>query len=266
MGGTESGAPPPEWIMDRADVLSALRTEPRSRRELVDQLGVSRTTAYRVTTGLADEGLIERDGRDYRTTAIGVAMADAADRFQDKVETVTRLQPLLDAIDSAELAANAYRFVDAHVTVADETDPYAPTDRLLELYAVTTHIRGGRVAARPREAIIRATAALHDGMTVEVCYLPSTLETTLQYMTEAQGYPLVPDEVSLFVAESIPFTFGLYDDIATVTGHDETTGLPTVFVESTAPAARDWLEGLYERCLESASPVDPETGTVQDST
>lgn len=255
-GEPEERPPRPEWVIDRAAFLSVLRAEPRSRRELAERLGTSRTTAYRVTTDLADAGLIERDDGDYRTTPVGTAMADASSRFRDEVETVNRLRPLLEAVDSPALAANAHRFADARVTVADESDPYAPTDRIFDVFSEATRIRGGRVSVGSRDAVARSTAAVHDGMAIEICYRPTTLATTLQFMADADDDLPVPDVVTLYVSESVPFTFTVYDDVATVTGHDEATSLPTVFVESAAPEARRWLERLYERCVEVATPFD----------
>jgi hypothetical protein len=44
------------------------------------------------------------------------------------------------------------------------------------------------------------------------------------------------------------------DDVSIV-GHDPATGLPTVHVESDRPAARAWLEALYEQCKAAATAV-----------
>lgn len=45
------------------------------------------------------------------------------------------------------------------------------------------------------------------------------------------------------------------DDVS-ISGHNPTSGLPTVLVESDAPAAHRWLEATFETLQETATPLD----------
>ena len=243
-------------LVRHAAILDACVDGEPGRAAIAERAGCSRTTAYRSTETLIERGLLERTNRGYRTTPAGEALATAAGTLVDSVTAIDRLEPLLAAVDAPTLSANIHRFVDAGLTVADETDPYRAADRALELWEETDTVRGVLTAAGSRAAITEGTAmALEDGKTVTMCYSPEAI--VQKEALDERGLEVYEggDRVAAAVLPDPPFAFTVLDEVVTVVGSDGTTGIPTVLAESTDPGARTWLEKLFDRCLERATPI-----------
>ncbi|MEY7849154.1 helix-turn-helix transcriptional regulator [Natrarchaeobius sp. A-rgal3] len=242
-------------VLGRADVLDACRDEPRSRGALVEELERSRATIYRVTNDLEDDGLLESTPRGYRTTTTGAVILEAARRAVDAVQATDRLEPLLSAVDSPELAANAHLLTDAEIVVATKTDPYAPNDRALELWMDSDRVLVGMRAIGTRESIVEGAAAMFDlEMDVEMCVTPAVFETFRNVTPDLLERSHDAETVSMRVVEDVPFSFAVHEDVVTVVANDD-TGIPTVLAVSDSEAAHAWLDGLFETVRTRAIPA-----------
>lgn len=244
-------------VFRRLPVLAACRGEPRSRRELVERADLSRTTAYRATTELTDRGLLIEENGDYTTTTRGVALVEAADRFRDAIETADRLAPLFELVDHPELIANAHRLGNAEVVVADASNPYRVVERSIERLERTSRSRGTLGNPTAVEAIRQSTSITPDLEEFERIFTVDSLEAHASIGTGEFDDVVSQETIDLLVApaDAVPFSFAIDDEDVSIVGHDPQTGLPTVHVESAAPAARTWLEDVYDRCRARAEPA-----------
>lgn len=244
-------------VLRRVDVLRACRDGAVTRGELADRIDLSRTTAYRATVDLEERGLLEQRSGGYRTTVRGAALVAASERYLASLSTISHLGPLFDLVDHPELVEHAHLLTDADVVVADATNPYRVVERTVDRFEKTARSRGTLTNVSSVEALDRVSPTIDEKDAIERIFAERALEahetvggTDFETVTRSES-------VSLFVADddSVPFSFAIDDDRVTIVGHDPATGLPTVHVESRAPAARTWLEGLYDRCLAAATPL-----------
>lgn len=244
-------------ILRRAPVLAVCHDRPRSRQELVERTHFSRSTAYRATVALEERGLLENAGDGYRTTRYGAAVLAAAESYGDAIETIDRLEPLLDLVDSPELATHAHLFRDPEVTVADASNPYEVVNRVVERFERTATSHGTIASTTHLEAVEQTAPDLSGKESIERIFARTALETHSTVADETLIGVAATDTVSIYVADDdeIPFTFAIDENEVTLVGHDPATGLPTVHVESARPEARAWLERVYERCRGNATPI-----------
>jgi predicted transcriptional regulator len=235
----------------RAPILRACRDRPRSRRELEAATGASRTTVYRATNELREEGLLESVDGGYRTTPSGEAASRAADRYRSTIETVERLEPLFERVSHPDLLDHAHLLADAELTVADGENKYRANDRAVELFRESDTVRAAMAGSGSRLCIEESTAAATDGeMDVEMCFTPDSMPTSEHLGTDISR---LFECFDIYVVDEVPFAFLLHDEVATVVGHDD-VGIPVVVAETENPEAYRWLEARYAECRARARP------------
>ena len=249
-------------VLDRADVLACCRDNPCTRSEIVDRTDRSRATVYRTTTELSERGMLAETVDGFVTTDAGVVMVAAAGRAINAKRSIDNLGPLLERIDSPELAANAHQLADAEVVVANETNPYAPADRAMELWQQSARVRVVTTATGSREALIEGTRLMVESdISVDLCYTPTLLDTFRTVAPELLEETVAEPNVRMHNAEELPFSFAIHDDVASVTATGE-TGSPTAIAMSENPGARVWLEELFADCWSRSTPI---TESVSES-
>jgi predicted transcriptional regulator len=77
-------------LVKRNDFLSCVLEEPRETPELVEELGVSRSTVDRGMSALETAGLVESCNKGYRTTSIGGVVTTDFLAFMESVEKASR--------------------------------------------------------------------------------------------------------------------------------------------------------------------------------
>ncbi|WP_313692497.1 helix-turn-helix transcriptional regulator [Halorarum halobium] len=247
----------PRSILRRKRLLAACRDDALSRKQLTERTDLSRTTVYRATVALEEGGLLENTGEGYRTTSLGAALLAAGRTYETAVESIGRLEPLLELVDHPALVEHAHLFTGAEVVVADASNPYRVVDHVIDRFGETSGSRGTIVSTTAVEALQRATPALEDRGHIERVFAASALESHETVGGEAFRAVTANENLSILAAPDadVPFSFAIDDADVSVVGHDPATGLPTVHVESDRPAARAWLEALYERCRAAAEPI-----------
>lgn len=245
-------------LLRRAPTLLACQDEPLTRRELADEINASRTTVYRATDELEEEGLVEQTDGGYRTTSKGEALCAVVERYRSGLETVERLDVLFEYEAHPELLSNAHLLADAELTVADDDNIYRANDRSIELWDQSDTVRAGMVGSGSRhclEALARCT--IEGDVDAEMCFRSDVAPTGEFLDSTGFDFDELFESLDAYVTDSIPFTFLLYDEVAAVVGHDH-VGVPAVFAETDSPRVYQWLEGLYEDCKPDTSPISAE--------
>ncbi|MEY7851339.1 helix-turn-helix transcriptional regulator [Natrarchaeobius sp. A-rgal3] len=241
----------------RMPVLDACRETSLSRKQLAEHTSLSRTTVYRATVALEEQGLLEQTAAGYRTTSKGATLSAAGETYVAAVEAIDHLEPLIALVDDPELVDHAHLLEDATLVVSDASNPYRVVDRVIERLEETTTSRGTITSVTALEAMQRANSSLESVDHIERIFAASALEAHETIGGDEFREVTASDAVSILVADdaSIPFSFSIDDDeMVTIVGHDPATGLPTVYVESGRSEARTWLEAVYDRCRADATP------------
>lgn len=233
-------------LLRRAHVLEACRDGPIGRTAVAERADCSRTTAYRATGDLADEGLLERTPEGYRLTGTGAATLDRIRAFRADVEGVDRLGPVLAHVDAPAVVENAALFADATVIEAEPGTPYGIEQHLTaliedvdrEIFAVTTSVGAPSTVDGTHERVAAGVDYEH-------------VFTRQAYDRLVDGYGGVADDIAdrdnvgLFVVETSPVDLVVYDDTLVLVGFDD-TGLVTAVATTDDEEARAWARQLFD--------------------
>lgn len=259
---SKSRARDPDVLIDlirRAPLLDALRDERLDRSELQDRLGVSRATCHRHTRLLEDLGAIERvDGR-FRLTPSGELLADALERFHREASSALDIAPVLEAVQEAPVEVAPEAFAGATVTSAERGDPYSPVARFVELIRETGTLRGLDVAVVAPLYVEEVQQRIVEGMRTVDVERPEVVENVLADYPERCMEACASGHLSVMIQEDLPFGLLLFDD-RVVVGVAEPDGGPLrVFVDTDAPAVREWAEAVFDAYRSGATELEEVT-------
>ncbi|WP_256298126.1 helix-turn-helix transcriptional regulator [Haloarchaeobius salinus] len=243
-------------VLNRVPVLEATRDRSVDRSTLQDELDISRATAYRRTSALTEEGLLEQTPTGYRATGAGCAAIDAAERFERSMAAIDRLQPLLSQLSAPELTRNIHRFADAELAVATPQNPSAPVEPWLEHFESFDRCRTLVVAGCPPAVTKLGVEHARNDVDFESICTPLALEADQNASEEAFDTIASAEAPSLYTHPGLPFTMGIIDDVVIVGGFDSETSLPVASVVTDDPDAREWAAELYRKYRRDAEPLD----------
>jgi len=242
-------------VVKRAEAMAALRDEPLTRRELESRLDVSRATVHRLTSALADHGLVERTNAHHELTPLGETVAAELAGFGETVSTARELQPLFAAADGTPVDVDPELFLDAETTVSTPGTPYAPVRRFVELLDETETVRGFDTTALAPVSAEEVFDVITDGMQTEVIYEPSIIESIVESYPDRSEALLDRDNLTVYVHESLPFGLTLYESRVGVGAYDGRTGTLQLYVDTDDRDALAWGERVYEHYRERAEPL-----------
>lgn len=245
--------------IERHSVLAAIADEPHHRKELQEELDLSKTTCHRIIRNFDNMGLLRRTERGYTLTELGTTVYTQVDEFESAVKTAYRLRPLAEMFEAAGVDFEFDLFRNARVTSPEPGDPYPFIDRTLELFRESDTIRviDCNPLVPPVYVERMLEIALQTGMQGEFIVTEKIALGNMEQFPELQRKVAESDETSgeYRVHDDIPFGMALYDDHLDVRVYDEETGTPTLYADTDDPDALDWAESVYEEYYEESEPA-----------
>ena len=240
----------------RGEILRTLRSTPSRPAELTDTVSATRTTVQRILAGFRErEWVVKRDGA-YHVTASGIRVHDAYEELLDEVELADRYGRFAADLERVGAEFPPSGLGSGTLTVADERDPLAAVDRVVEI------LRDGSgsdvTAISPivtRQYNEAAAVALDRGARIELVIDHDVLEASVSNFASATDRALEDDNATVHVA-SDSIGFGLFHDgeIACVISHDERNNPRCVF-ESTDPEVLEWGTAQFTNLVADATPL-----------
>lgn len=243
----------------RAKLLATLQGEqPLDRYELENRLEPSRRTITRTLNKLEDRNYIHESADGYRLTALGEAEIETYQEYEKRVRLATTYRPVLGNVDAEALDLDVEYLEDAELVVADETTPYAPLDRTLELRAEATRIREMAPAVEKR-SIEQLTERVErdDEFTFEVILPVETAKQAASSPAYATAHEVTrtADCVEQYVySGEFPFFVGVMDETALL--GSTVGGDPYAVVESEREELREWAERKIDEFRHQSTPID----------
>lgn len=247
-----------EVLQDRIGFVEPLAERPMEKRELVEELDVSRSTVDRATRELENAGLVRYSDGSFELTSLGQTATAEFSGVLESIQLRQWLKPFLEWIPDSEFDAELEWFQDAELLVPELGDPYSMINRHVNLIRETEYTR----VVLPLCGL-HAFEAVHqrvvdEGGRVKGIVTPSVAETT----QSAPGFAelteeLIPTgrfEVSVY-DDSIPYFLGLFEETVQI-GVDE-DGEPRAILESDSKKVYKWAEQKYEEYDERSTPVIP---------
>jgi len=244
----------------RRPYLSLLSAGPEHKRDVIDELGDSRSTVDRAIERLADRGLVDRtDDGAWTATTKGELLLETVEETRACVESIAAGADLLAHLPCDEPVPPAL-FRDAAVDIADGPTPLAIAERVRDTVATATGIRGFAVAdhgAGVNEDILASTFG-DDGFEFDYVFDRSLVEG-MQPAEDVSWAELTdPPNAHATVASDLPFglmltehddgprlTIVVYDDRNVVQGQ----------VQTDNPEAVAWGSDVFERYRERGTPL-----------
>jgi len=137
-----------EVLANRYPVVDALEAGPRTRPELVSELGVSRSTIDRSISDLQEVECVGREGHQYHLTGKARASLKLYQDYREITDTLADAGPLLNALLQGHTID--YRFLlDADVYSSSNT-PEIALEPAIELLSDATRLQGTASVVRKR--------------------------------------------------------------------------------------------------------------------
>lgn len=248
-----------EVFLSRQDLIEAVTREPRSKPQLVEASGRSRSTVDRGVRTLEKAGIMTRESNgQYELTLFGTVLTREVERTLGRLGALARIRSFFD---DAALTAHLDPALFEGATI--ETSDGLGISAALASFADATEVRlvdppvgiaflGIVEHAGPSLAAETTVVVRSDVLTEIAEYNPRIVEAYRE-----QGIELYETD------DHLPFSFALLSHdgrpslcLILGTGHD---GL--VLVETAAPTAVAWGESRYEQSLANARAVAPSPQT-----
>lgn len=245
-----------EKIGKRARILDSLLAEPKDKRDLTDDLDISRSTINRGIRELEAVGAIEYVDGEFVPTVCGREAATKYRCFREQMETIQQLEPFLRWIPPDEFEVDLEHLSEASLHLPDPSDPYSMINHHVETLRETETIR----AVLPFVGL-HATEAVHErvvdhGARSEIIVQAETAETLLsgdyeRFMREMS----TTGRLDVYVTERpIPYYLGRLDDLVQI-GVDQHSE-PRAILDSTDATVRDWAAEKYQSFKRTAQPIE----------
>lgn len=242
-----------ELLARRARLLELLREEPRLKRDLAEELSVSRSTVDRAVRNLEAHNFVAR-GDTVSLTLEGELALDAFERFVGSVDGLDEATPVLDPLSpTATLDVALLR--DATVVTPERDAPQRPTSSYAEEVQRATGVRGFASNVLPSTVDVFHERIVDHGVGVDLTMPEYVLEELLASHGDSVDEALDTGRLTLRTATTtLEFSLLVVDQpertvvCALIYGD---SGLAGVVKNDHEDAVR-WAERVYGRIRDDA--------------
>jgi predicted transcriptional regulator len=244
-------------LAKRGDTLRELLEQPRTKRDMVDDLGIPRSTLDRAVRELETTGLVEyRDGA-YYPTLFGRTALEAHDAYQRAIDDLSSAADVVSPLPP-ESPLDGTFLTGAEVVSSTPHLPDEVVGRLFESVRGADRVRGVAPVGMDGhlDAFRDATTAHAGGL--ELVLTPELFDHIARTRPQ-ETLDVMETGRATFFRTDIPFRFGLWvadDREAGVVVYTD-TGVRGVLVNDDSDAV-EWALDLYERVKGDAEPVRPD--------
>ena len=233
-------------VVKRTEFLDRLAEEPTSKRDLRDELDLSRSTVYKAVRELEDRGLVTETDAGVALTLVGRLLAEECLTFESRVAAVTDAEALLSALP-ADVPVTTDLLVGAETVRGERHAPTGPVAYIDEFVRRTDRVVGFTPVVLPQYVDM-----FHEEVVSGDLIADLVLETpVVEYLRENHG-----DRLSAALAtgnlsvrrtdETLPFGLVVAEDEGVVLiVYDESGDLRGVLMNDT-DAALDWGTDLFD--------------------
>lgn len=234
-------------VVKRAEILDRLAQGPANKRDLRDDLGVSRSTVYKAVRELEELELVTQTGDEVRLALFGQLLFEQYRAFVETGADVDRQRTLLSEL-SVDAPVTTDLLVGADCVRAERHVPSRPLDYVEDLMLTADRAIGlGPVAFRRYVHLFHELLAAGE-LSSDFVIERRVVEHVRDEYNDRFAESLDMDHASVWETdESLPFglvlTEGDREEVAVVV-YDE--GKPVGAITNDTPAALDWGRDVFE--------------------
>lgn len=250
-----------ELLARRYEFLIALETRAYEKRELVDELSVSRSTVDRGLRELEAAALVDEECDGYHLTLYGQTLLAVYDSMLTSIERTRRAKSLLAALPS-DVDFEFGLLVGAEIHLADPPDARAPTARLAELIEEASRLRALAYAYTSPEAVeLFHRRICEEELDAELVFREAMYDRLRERHPARTIAVTGHDRCRTYTIEDAPFGLFVVDsggtERACLVVYDRTRSLQGLVVND-SPEAVEWASRLVDRYRSRATPVNPD--------
>lgn len=239
----------------RSDTLAALAERPRTKPELVEEVGPSRSTVDRSISELEECGCVQRIGSKYHLTPLGRISLEEYRSYTETMDDIYEAGTVINALPDTVSIPSAF-LCGASVYVADPNVPESALQPSIELLADANRLTGLAPVALTMYPKILDDLVGENDLEVEVVIERSTLETLLELSQERLERLIQGGDLTFLVTdESLPYALWIIeqpeDTYAGITVY-ENGGVQGVLIND-SEAALSWARETYRGFESTAS-------------
>lgn len=250
-----------ETIARRAELFATLGNGPRSKRDLVAELPVSRSTVDRAVRELENAGLLTRNQGQVGLTLAGELALAEYERFREGLDGVREALPILDPVGpDTELVLDVFRRAD--IVRAQRHAPHRPIEAIKAFLTGADRIRGVASAVLPDYVDVYSRQIIQEGAEVDLVVSRQVLETLLAEYSSDLEAALETGRLQLRESEtSPPFSTIVADSReptvgVVVYGDSGTTGFVRNDSREAVTWAKEWISEWEDAADLIAAPDD----------
>jgi len=243
-------------ITQRIGFAECLLDKPMDKQELVEELGVSRSTVDRSTRNLELLGLIEYQDGELAVTERGEEAIQEYQRLEDLFGNHSEMNAFLQWMPDSEFGLDLAQLVDADIVLPEPGDPWTMVNRHVK---ALRQMNTGQITL-PLTGLY-AMEALHERLTqtdarCEVIVVPVVADAFQSNPDYAELHEEMVDtgrfEVHVHDGD-IPYYLGILDDTVQMGVNED--GEPRGLLETDSEEVREWAENRYESYKQEAEPL-----------
>lgn len=240
----------------RCAVLSMLQEGSRERGEIRDATGASRSTIGRVLSDFVDRQWIERDGHEYRLTALGHYVASNLGDVLAAMEVERTLRDVDAWLPHGMEGFSIDLFTDVVVAYPGSGYPYAPVERFAQLLGETSSMRGFGQAVLKSSTLEPFFEQVLGGVRCEYIYPATVFEQVLAWDEQTVSQAAEKANYSVYIHSDLPSAdwcgICLFDERVSICCFEPDSGLMRAMVDSASPELYTWAESTYEQYRDGA--------------
>jgi len=255
-GETDSDVPEViRTVVKRAELLDRLAEGSVSKRNLRDDLGVSRSTVYKAVRELERTNLVEEADAGPRLTLAGRLLADRYRSFAGVVADVVGHGPILDPIPHDAPLTTAVLDGGDHV-LAERHAPNRPIAHVDTMVRDADRVVGFSPVVLPQYVDLFHEQLVSGELTAELVLESPVVDYLQSNHVDRIGEAMATGRLTLWETDAtLPFGLVVGDDGLALIVYEENGELRGLF-RNDAPAALDWGREVFERFRADATEVE----------
>lgn len=242
---------------NRVRMLNLLAVGPVERRELEDELEISRPTLSRILDDFDVYGWATNDGQLYEATQLGAFVNDEFQRLIERFEIVAHLREVGKWFPDDGYEFDLSFLSDARIVQPSKEDAMATMSHIASRVEIAEEVRTLSYSMLPYEKVIK------DGQQFEAIFEPAALEIMMEdpKMRSWAHEMLTTGTASIYRYDAeVPYVIVITDEGTNLclSGED---GSPRAVIETDSDHIREWAENTFEFYRSEATPIEPELFT-----
>lgn len=244
-------------VGQRPDFLEYLCENPADKRDIIDDLGYSRSTVDRAISDLQEAGLVRYEDGKYVTAATGVLAVKQYRAYIDQSEDIRTAHDALEPLPP-DTRLDPAMAIGASVNLAEGPRPYDALNPLQSALRNASQVRAILPNVADARHIKLYQQCVETGVNVEIALSQRLRSTLTEQFPEACGEMASYSEFDAFEGEVTPFGVVITDEegvsTVSVVVYTDSGSVHAVIHVGTIDAVR-WAENLYEEVIADAENI-----------